>query len=102
MFVVDCPGLTPCRFRLTIMQGRLPIKVELKGLSEDDMYKILTEPVTNLIKQQIELMKTEVRGSVRRGLSCKMSPYAGDRFTFCARTHLNSRLGLFPDRTWSW
>ena len=64
------------------MQGRLPIKVELKGLSEDDMYKILTEPVTNLIKQQIELMKTEVRGSLsRRGLSCKMSPYSGDRFT---------------------
>mmetsp|Transcript_108618 Transcript_108618/g.315919 ORF Transcript_108618/g.315919 Transcript_108618/m.315919 type:complete len:487 (+) Transcript_108618:95-1555(+) len=44
---------------LAELQGRLPIKVELKGLSEDDMYKILTEPVTNLIKQQIELMKTE-------------------------------------------
>mmetsp|Transcript_5596 Transcript_5596/g.9500 ORF Transcript_5596/g.9500 Transcript_5596/m.9500 type:complete len:229 (+) Transcript_5596:2-688(+) len=44
---------------LAELQGRLPIRVELKGLTEDDMYRILTEPVTNLIKQQIELMKTE-------------------------------------------
>jgi len=44
---------------LAELQGRLPIRVELQGLSEDDMYRILTEPVTNLIKQQIELMKTE-------------------------------------------
>ncbi len=31
----------------------------LKGLTEEDMYRILTEPVTNLIKQQVELLKTE-------------------------------------------
>lgn len=44
---------------LAELQGRLPIRVELNGLSEDDMYRILTEPVTNLIRQQQELMKIE-------------------------------------------
>ena len=38
---------------LAELQGRLPIRVELKGLTEDDMYRILTEPVTNLIEQQV-------------------------------------------------
>jgi ATP-dependent HslUV protease ATP-binding subunit HslU len=33
--------------------------VELKGLAEEDLYRILTEPVTNLIRQQVELMATE-------------------------------------------
>jgi ATP-dependent HslUV protease ATP-binding subunit HslU len=33
--------------------------VELKGLSEDDLFRILTEPVTNLVRQQVELMATE-------------------------------------------
>ena len=41
------------------LQGRLPIRVQLKGLSEADLYKILTEPKNNLIRQQVELMKTE-------------------------------------------
>jgi len=41
------------------LQGRLPIRVELNGLTEDDLYKILTEPVANLLRQQIELIKTE-------------------------------------------
>lgn len=44
---------------LAELQGRLPIRVELKGLTEDDLYRILTEPVTNLIKQQVALLKTE-------------------------------------------
>jgi ATP-dependent HslUV protease ATP-binding subunit HslU len=30
------------------LQGRLPIRVELNGLTEDDLYKILTEPVANV------------------------------------------------------
>lgn len=48
-------------------QGRLPIRVQLKGLSEEDLYKILTEPKNNLIRQQVELMKTEgVSGSLRQ------------------------------------
>lgn len=44
---------------LAELQGRLPIRVTLKGLSQDDLYKILTEPVTNLIQQQLELLKAE-------------------------------------------
>ena len=41
------------------LQGRLPIRVELSGLTEDDLYKILTEPVANLVRQQIELIGAE-------------------------------------------
>mmetsp|Transcript_8876 Transcript_8876/g.22363 ORF Transcript_8876/g.22363 Transcript_8876/m.22363 type:complete len:583 (+) Transcript_8876:92-1840(+) len=41
------------------LQGRLPIRVELAGLTEDDLYKILTEPVANLIRQQTELIGAE-------------------------------------------
>ncbi|CAM9463696.1 unnamed protein product [Scytosiphon promiscuus] len=44
---------------LAELQGRLPIRVQLKGLTEGDLYKILTEPKNNLIRQQVELMKTE-------------------------------------------
>eukprot|EP01091_Cochliopodium_minus_P013371 TRINITY_DN4295_c0_g1_i1.p1 TRINITY_DN4295_c0_g1~~TRINITY_DN4295_c0_g1_i1.p1 ORF type:complete len:533 (+),score=172.11 TRINITY_DN4295_c0_g1_i1:28-1626(+) len=44
---------------LAELQGRLPIRVELKGLTEDDIYKILTNTEANLILQQIELLKTE-------------------------------------------
>lgn len=40
-------------------QGRLPIRVNVKGLTEDDLYRILTEPVSNLIRQQLELMNSE-------------------------------------------
>ena len=32
--------------------GRLPIRVELKGLVEADLLRILTEPQFNLIRQQ--------------------------------------------------
>jgi ATP-dependent HslUV protease ATP-binding subunit HslU len=41
------------------LQGRLPIRVELKPLSRDDMRRILTEPEASLIKQYVALMKTE-------------------------------------------
>merc|ERR1719230_1593265 len=44
---------------LAELQGRLPIRVELSGLTRDDLYRILTEPETNLICQQVELMRTE-------------------------------------------
>ncbi|GAB5367852.1 hypothetical protein AAMO2058_001267300 [Amorphochlora amoebiformis] len=44
---------------LAELQGRLPLKVELQGLSQNDLYRILTEPEHNLIRQQVELMKTE-------------------------------------------
>ncbi|MBV8792922.1 MAG: ATP-dependent protease ATPase subunit HslU, partial [Pseudolabrys sp.] len=41
------------------LQGRLPIRVELKALSRDDFRRILTEPEASLIKQYVALMKTE-------------------------------------------
>jgi ATP-dependent HslUV protease ATP-binding subunit HslU len=41
------------------LQGRLPIRVELSGLSRDDLRRILTEPEHSLIKQYGALMGTE-------------------------------------------
>jgi ATP-dependent HslUV protease ATP-binding subunit HslU len=41
------------------LQGRLPIRVELKPLSRDDLRRILTEPEASLIKQTVALMGTE-------------------------------------------
>jgi ATP-dependent HslUV protease ATP-binding subunit HslU len=41
------------------LQGRLPIRVELKALSRDDLKRILTEPEASLILQYTALMKTE-------------------------------------------
>ena len=37
----------------------MPIRVNLRGLSEDDLYRIMTEPVTNLIRQNVEMLKAE-------------------------------------------
>ncbi|OQR95148.1 ATP-dependent hsl protease ATP-binding subunit hslU [Achlya hypogyna] len=44
---------------LAELQGRLPIRVELKALTEHDLWRILTEPVANLVLQQKALMATE-------------------------------------------
>lgn len=44
---------------LAELQGRLPIRVALKGLAQEDLYRILTEPVTNLIRQQVEMLQAE-------------------------------------------
>ncbi len=41
------------------LQGRLPIRVELKALSRDDLRRILTEPEANLIRQNQALLATE-------------------------------------------
>lgn len=41
------------------LQGRLPIRVELKALEREDFRRILTEPEASLIKQYVALMKTE-------------------------------------------
>mgnify|MGYP001000836494 CR=1 FL=1 len=41
------------------LQGRLPIRVELKALPRDDFRRILTEPETNLIRQNQALLATE-------------------------------------------
>ena len=41
------------------LQGRLPIRVELRALTKDDFQRILTEPQASLIKQYVALMATE-------------------------------------------
>lgn len=41
------------------LQGRLPIRVELRALEKDDFKRILTETEASLIKQYIALMETE-------------------------------------------
>ncbi|PKQ08224.1 MAG: HslU--HslV peptidase ATPase subunit [Alphaproteobacteria bacterium HGW-Alphaproteobacteria-11] len=41
------------------LQGRLPIRVELKALGKDELRRVLTEPEASLIKQYVALMETE-------------------------------------------
>ena len=41
------------------LQGRLPIRVELRALTKEDFRRILTETEASLIKQYVALMKTE-------------------------------------------
>jgi ATP-dependent HslUV protease ATP-binding subunit HslU len=41
------------------LQGRLPIRVEMQSLKEEDFIRILTEPKNALIKQYIALLDTE-------------------------------------------
>jgi ATP-dependent HslUV protease ATP-binding subunit HslU len=53
------------------LQGRLPIRVELKPLSRDDFRRILTEPEASLLKQTVALMATE-------GVTLEFTPDAVD------------------------
>jgi len=53
------------------LQGRLPIRVELKPLTRDDFRRILTEPEASLIKQTVALMATE-------GVTLEFTPDAID------------------------
>jgi len=41
------------------LQGRFPIRVELEPLTRDDFVRILTEPENALIRQYVELLRTE-------------------------------------------
>ena len=41
------------------LQGRFPIRVELKSLTVEDFIKILTEPKSSLVKQYTALLETE-------------------------------------------
>jgi ATP-dependent HslUV protease ATP-binding subunit HslU len=51
------------------LQGRLPIRVELKPLTREDFRRILTEPEANLITQYVALMNAE-------GLTLSFEPAA--------------------------
>jgi ATP-dependent HslUV protease ATP-binding subunit HslU len=53
------------------LQGRLPIRVELKPLTRDDFRRILTEPEHSLLKQYAALMGTE-------GVALEFAPDAID------------------------
>ena len=53
------------------LQGRLPIRVELRALEKDDFRRILTETEASLIKQYIALMGTE-------GVTLEFTPDAID------------------------
>jgi ATP-dependent HslUV protease ATP-binding subunit HslU len=53
------------------LQGRLPIRVELRALTRDDFRRILTETEASLIKQYIALMATE-------GVTLEFAPDAID------------------------
>jgi len=60
------------------LQGRFPIRVELKALTVEDFLRILTEPRASLIKQAIALLETE-------GLKLEFTPEALEemaRFAF--------------------
>ena len=41
------------------LQGRFPIRVEMKALTTEDFFRILTEPKNALIKQYVALLETE-------------------------------------------
>jgi ATP-dependent HslUV protease ATP-binding subunit HslU len=41
------------------LQGRFPIRVELRSLTAEDFVRILTEPRNALVTQYVEMMKTE-------------------------------------------
>jgi ATP-dependent HslUV protease ATP-binding subunit HslU len=51
------------------LQGRFPIRVELKALTVEDFLRILTEPRASLTKQAIALLETE-------GLTLEFTPEA--------------------------
>jgi ATP-dependent HslUV protease ATP-binding subunit HslU len=53
------------------LQGRLPIRVELKALSQEDFRRILTEPEHSLVKQYVALLGTE-------GVTLDVTPGAVD------------------------
>ena len=65
------------------LQGRLPIRVELKALSVDDFVRILTEPSSSLTKQYAALMKTE-------GLNLSFEPSGIQRIAEVS-WHVNER-----------
>ena len=65
------------------LQGRLPIRVELKALTRDDLRRILTEPEANLVRQQQALMRTE-------GLELEFTPDAIEALADAA-VEVNSR-----------
>ncbi len=66
------------------LQGRFPIRVELKSLTVEDFVKILTEPKSSLTKQYVALLDTE-------GLKLEFSPDALEEIAiFAAKVNENT------------
>jgi ATP-dependent HslUV protease ATP-binding subunit HslU len=65
------------------LQGRFPIRVELKSLTKEDFVRILSEPQNALIRQYVELLKTE-------GVTLDFTPEAIERIAEIA-SEVNSR-----------
>lgn len=61
------------------LQGRLPIRVELKALTEGDFERILNEPEANLVRQNQALMATE-------GVTLAFTPDAVKEMAMAAAT----------------
>jgi ATP-dependent HslUV protease ATP-binding subunit HslU len=66
------------------LQGRLPIRVELKPLTRGDLRRILSDPEASLIKQYVALMATE-------GVTLVFTDDALDAISFTAE-EVNSRI----------
>jgi len=64
------------------LQGRLPIRVELKALDRDDLIRILNDTDASLIKQYVALMQTE-------GLTLDFTPDAVEAIADAA-VHVNA------------
>lgn len=61
------------------LQGRFPIRVELKSLTKDDFIEILTKPKNALLLQYAELLKTEgVELSFNHEAIAEIAEYAFD------------------------
>ncbi len=59
------------------LQGRFPIRVGLKPLKKKDFVNILTEPENALIKQYVELLKTDgIKLSFKKNAIEKMAEFA--------------------------
>ena len=56
------------------LQGRLPIRVELNSLTEDDFQRILTETEASLIKQYVALLEPRPSSSTSRPMRSPRSP----------------------------
>lgn len=67
------------------LQGRLPIRVELESLTEDDFRRILHEPKNALIKQYQKLLKVD-------GVELNFTPDALDELAHYA-TLVNEKVG---------
>jgi ATP-dependent HslUV protease ATP-binding subunit HslU len=61
------------------LQGRFPIRVELKSLTEEDFVRILKEPKNALVKQYIALMDTEgIKLSFTDDALCEIARFAAE------------------------